>query len=204
MDEGMIRFRESELWTITMVKPIPQHPYAERASTLERQAWILLVGEGIAQPTCEFKFHPERQWRLDFAWPLEKVGLEIEGGIWVLGRHNRPAAFTKDCEKYSVATTMGWRILRATADQLNRNDVVHWVKTTLEYAAQGKPPLIKAQCCRCDQPYSPASGRRPRWDRPNYCPDCRHEIQKERMRKNWQERGTQYRQNRREKLARKE
>mgnify|MGYP006149714629 CR=1 FL=1 len=41
---------------------------------------IMLKLAGIAEPVKEHKFHPKRKWRLDLAWPEEKLAVEIEGG----------------------------------------------------------------------------------------------------------------------------
>ena len=32
-----------------------------------------------APPIPQLKFHPKRQWLFDFAWPLKKVAVEIQG-----------------------------------------------------------------------------------------------------------------------------
>ena len=63
---------------------------------------------------AEYRFHPERKWRFDYAWPERKIALEIEGGIWKKGRHVRGKGYENDCEKYSEAVVLGWRIIRAT------------------------------------------------------------------------------------------
>ena len=36
----------------------------------------------------EYRFRHERRWRADFAQMEARVLIEIEGGIWVNGRHN--------------------------------------------------------------------------------------------------------------------
>lgn len=66
----------------------------------------------------EYRFHPVRKWRADFAIPEHKILLEIEGGGYVYGRHHRPAGYRKDCEKYNEAVKLGWRVLRYTTDML--------------------------------------------------------------------------------------
>lgn len=33
----------------------------------------------------EFRFHPKRMWRFDFAWPAQKVALEFQGGTFGRG-----------------------------------------------------------------------------------------------------------------------
>ena len=72
----------------------------------------------------EYRFHPTRKWRFDFAWPDHKVAVEIEGGVWSHGRHNRATGFIEDCDKYNEATILGWRVLRFTHKQLADTDKV--------------------------------------------------------------------------------
>lgn len=66
----------------------------------------------IANPEREYRFHPVRKWRFDFAYPDKKIAVECEGGVWTRGRHTRGMGFIQDCEKYNEATLMGWRVLR--------------------------------------------------------------------------------------------
>ncbi len=66
----------------------------------------------------EFRFHPTRKWRFDFAWPEHKVAMEIEGAVWVRGRHTRGSGFVKDMEKYNAAASLGWRVFRFTPQQV--------------------------------------------------------------------------------------
>jgi very-short-patch-repair endonuclease len=47
-----------------------------------------------------------------------RVLIEIEGGIWVNGRHNRAAGFNADLEKYLEAGLLGWRVFRFGPDQI--------------------------------------------------------------------------------------
>ena len=39
----------------------------------------------------EYRFHPKRKWKMDYAIPSIMVGVEVEGGLWKEGggRHNR-------------------------------------------------------------------------------------------------------------------
>ena len=60
----------------------------------------------------EHKFHETRKWRFDFAWPDQKLAVEVEGGAFSGGRHTRGIGFVKDCEKYNAAVLAGWRVLR--------------------------------------------------------------------------------------------
>ena len=72
----------------------------------------------------EYKFHPTRRWRFDFAIPSEMIAIEIEGGLWLNGRHNRPLTMIKDFEKYNSAAKLGWRILKYTPSQVNTPNII--------------------------------------------------------------------------------
>lgn len=79
----------------------------------------------------EHVFSPPRKWRFDIAWPEHMLALEIEGGIYGRGRHNRPIGFEKDCEKYNIAILEGWRVLRVTSRQVMEGHALDWVKKAL-------------------------------------------------------------------------
>lgn len=79
----------------------------------------------------EFKFHPTRKWRFDYAVPEYKIALEVEGGVWTRGRHTRPQGFLGDIEKYNTATIMGWKVLRTTPDELYSNKTVNLIKSAI-------------------------------------------------------------------------
>jgi very-short-patch-repair endonuclease len=93
----------------------------------------MLKNARLAEPLMEYYFHPERQWRFDFAWPERKVALEVDGGIWTQGRHTRGKGWLNDTEKLNAAASMGWRMLRCTPQQLATEEMVSTVKETLNY-----------------------------------------------------------------------
>ena len=66
-------------------------------------------------PVAEYKFHPDRNWAFDWAWPQIRVAIEIEGGIYQGGDHTTSVqGVLGDIEKYNSAASMGWLVLRAT------------------------------------------------------------------------------------------
>lgn len=79
----------------------------------------------------EFKFHPKRRWRFDYAIPEHRIALEVEGGVWTGGRHTRPQGFLGDIEKYNTATLMGWRVFRTTPDDLLKTATLNLMKTAI-------------------------------------------------------------------------
>lgn len=80
----------------------------------------------------EFRFHPVRKWRADYAIPKYKIIIEVEGGVWVKGRHNHPSGFVKDMEKYNTATAMGWSILRVVPKDLMTENTLDLIKETIK------------------------------------------------------------------------
>jgi len=81
---------------------------------------IRMIGwAGLPPPVPEYRFHVTRRWRLDLAWPDLRVAVEVEGGIWVAGRHSRGPGFEADCEKYAEAAIEGWMVLRVTPGMID-------------------------------------------------------------------------------------
>lgn len=77
------------------------------------------------EPEREYVFHPTRQWRLDFAWPDCRVGVEIHGGTYQRGRtgHTSPTGHQSDCEKANAAQLCGWILLAYTSKDLKSRPI---------------------------------------------------------------------------------
>lgn len=92
-------------------------------SNREHQFEVLLriFGTDLPVPVTEHRFHPERKFRLDFAWEAQKVAVEVEGATWVKGAHSSGAGIQRDCEKSNLALLAGWRVLRFTSTMLDDN-----------------------------------------------------------------------------------
>ena len=84
------------------------------------------------QVVAEHKFHDTRKWRIDFAIVDQKIGIEIDGGVWSGGRHTRGNGFVEDMEKYNAAVTLGWVILRFTPQDLNKITTFETIKKVVE------------------------------------------------------------------------
>ena len=81
-------------------------------TALERAMGFYLTAHKI-KAEREFYFHPEIDWRFDFAILPHKIAIECEGGIYSGGAHSRPAGILRDIAKYNDAAIYGWRLLRA-------------------------------------------------------------------------------------------
>lgn len=135
------------------------------------QAWKLLADKSIAFPVREWRFHPKRLWRFDFAWEKERVAVETEGGVTSyqvtcnhchqkvfkkysktnakmvpvftsIGGHMSMKGYQSDCEKYTAAAVLGWRVLRFTAADV-RGAPVQMIEQIVE-ALSGEVPFTEA------------------------------------------------------------
>lgn len=81
-----------------------------------------LRAAGVPEPVAEHRFAPPRRWAFDFAWPDQKLAVEIEGIFYHAGqgksRHQGGKGYEADCAKYNAAVLAGWRVLRYTPAML--------------------------------------------------------------------------------------
>lgn len=90
----------------------PAQPKAKARSSYNPtivNAW--LKEQGIPCPMYELTFALPRKWRFDLCWPHQMLALEVQGGIFAGGRHNRGAALLKEWEKLNEAAALGYRVM---------------------------------------------------------------------------------------------
>lgn len=107
-------------------------------SELESTLALYIRANELPEPITQLRFHPKRRWMFDFAWPAQRVALEVEGGVWSGGRHTSGKGFTDDCVKYNEATLQGWRVLRVTGGQIEDGSAIDWLRRAL--TPQGAEP----------------------------------------------------------------
>jgi len=81
----------------------------------------------------EYRFCPERKYRIDVALPVYKIAIEIEGGVYQTASigHASIGGILRDMEKYNLLTELGWRVLRYTTDKLNKSATLEQIKNTI-------------------------------------------------------------------------
>jgi len=72
----------------------------------------------------EYKFSPIRQWKIDFFFPRSQLAIEIEGGAWIQGRHNRASSFIADMEKYNEMAKSRIYLMRFTPEQVEKGEAL--------------------------------------------------------------------------------
>lgn len=94
--------------------------------------------EGLPEPLVEHQFAKDigRKWRFDFAFIIPtsgvKAALEVQGGLFVRGGHNRGAYMLKEHEKRNEAACRGWLMLYCQPSELCTMDTVNLLKRALQ------------------------------------------------------------------------
>lgn len=70
---------------------------------------------------------PGRRFRFDLAWPDVWLAVEVDGGGFVGGRHGNGRGIESDAEKVSLATALGWRVMRVTPTQVKDGRASEWI-----------------------------------------------------------------------------
>ena len=110
--------------------------------------YLRSLAPDLPEPEREYRFCSDRRFQFDFAWPEQRIAVEMEGGTWgkpvychacgarvmaytkagkqypvfsAGGRHVRGKGYENDCIKYNLATINGWKVFRVTARMLERD-----------------------------------------------------------------------------------
>lgn len=71
---------------------------------------------------------PKRKFRLDFAHVPTRIGIEIQGGVWMFGDarkgHVDPRRYEQDCEKANLAQMAGWEVYCFTPQMVRRDQTI--------------------------------------------------------------------------------
>jgi hypothetical protein len=86
---------------------------------------------GLPEPEYEVKHIPGRKFRLDIAWEPQRIGIEVNGGVWILGKHGRGSGIVKDMEKNNLSVVYGWRVFQVQPKDLCTQGTVELVRTLM-------------------------------------------------------------------------
>lgn len=100
-----------------------QREYSAFANLVRQRLGVALVPE--------YRFHPTRKWRFDYAIVPLRIAIEIDGGVWSRGRHVRPQGYLRDMEKFNAAAALGWVVLKFTPQQLMTSATLKTIKDTI-------------------------------------------------------------------------
>ena len=89
-----------------------------------------VINSAVQGWEMEYRFDEKRKFRFDFALPNLKIAVEYEGIFSEKSRHTSVLGYSKDVEKYNLATIQGWSVLRYTAKNYKdaANDVFNLIE----------------------------------------------------------------------------
>ena len=109
-----------------------------KRSRWEEQLWIWLETEYPGEFIREFRFHPTRRWRFDFAHGTQLFAIEVEGLLYNRqGAHQTPAGVNRDCTKQAEAMLLGWRVLRVTPQMMRSGEALVYIE---KFMRKGRIP----------------------------------------------------------------
>ena len=125
-------------------------PKLHEDSPLELSLAFQLKAAGLPVPKREFQFC-KRKWRADFAWPDQRLIVELEGGVFSRGWHQSISGYLDDVDKHNAIILLGWRLLRFTRKHVDSGQALGMIEEALDLSPIG-------YCKKCDSrirvPYS--------------------------------------------------
>lgn len=137
---------------MTARKPRVESP-AQKLKRLEQEAARLHLEATFSQgvrairlppPRVQYRFHPARDYRADFAWPQAMLMVEIDGGTrgrvnpktgeWEFkpGAHTTGDGYHRDRVRDAEAALAGWLVLRLDANMVTSGDGLSYVERILK------------------------------------------------------------------------
>lgn len=105
--------------------------------TLEGYAARRIEFTRLPTPETQHLAVPGRKFRADFAWPAQRVILEVHGAFGAgghAGGHRGIAGWRRDLEKLSLCAAHGWRVVCADSKHVKSGEALEWVKAALAYS----------------------------------------------------------------------
>lgn len=85
----------------------------------------------------EYRFHPVRRWRFDFALEAYNLAIEVEGityfgGREKLGRHQTAKGMEGDLDKYDEAMRLGWTVYRCSQKMVKSGRAIETIEKLID------------------------------------------------------------------------
>lgn len=100
-------------------------PYQE-PSAIEETMALQIRAAGIRAPVRQHKPLALRKFRMDFAWPELRVGVEVQGAV-----HRIKGRWKGESERRALLQLAGWRVLEVNRDDIKSGRALTWLQQLL-------------------------------------------------------------------------
>lgn len=86
----------------------------------------------------QYRYVPGRQFRADFAFPKQRLIVEVDGGVYSRRAHGSVGGIIADMKRTNLAAMNGWRVMRFRPDEVARqpDDLIEQVQQALEFESK--------------------------------------------------------------------
>lgn len=86
----------------------------------------------------QYKYVPGRKFQADFAFPVQKLIVEVDGGIYTRRAHGSVGGIIADMRRTNIAAINGWRVMRFRPDEIRKepDSIVEQIKQALVYGEE--------------------------------------------------------------------
>jgi hypothetical protein len=103
---------------IVQVRELLQYADGRAESGMESEARLVMIDFGLPRPELQYEIrgrHGER-WRVDFAWPDQRVAAEYESIDWHVGK----AEMVSDKKRFAGIQELAWTVIPIVVDDVRR------------------------------------------------------------------------------------
>jgi hypothetical protein len=102
---------------IVQVRELLGHADGRAESGMESEARLVMIDYGLPTPELQYEIPgPDEVWRVDFAWPDQRVAAEYESVDWHAGR----AEMLRDKKRLAAIQELGWTLIPIVVDDVRR------------------------------------------------------------------------------------
>jgi hypothetical protein len=103
---------------IVQVRELVQYADGRAESGMESEARLVMIDFGLPWPELQYEIHGRHGelWRVDFAWPEQRVAAEYESIDWHVGK----AEMLSDKKRFAGVQELAWTVIPIVVDDVRR------------------------------------------------------------------------------------
>jgi very-short-patch-repair endonuclease len=103
---------------IVQVRELVQYADGRAESGMESEARLVMIDFGLPRPELQYEIHGRHGelWRVDFAWPDQRVAAEYESLDWHVGK----AEMLSDKKRFAGVQELAWTVIPIVVDDVRR------------------------------------------------------------------------------------